>query len=124
MRGIASTRAPATLDLDDTVAAALREFDDFIETWIGTAAHEVAYNSPACDRVRDAILAVAKTAHRDRAIGLAVFKVSYSAANSSRLEYECMTPVFEEANQPANALAGYRARREGHYEILAVVEPL
>jgi hypothetical protein len=74
--------------------------------------------------VRNAILAVAKTAHRDRAIGQAVFKVSYSATNKSRLEYECMTPVFEEPSQPANSLAGYRERCHGHFEILSVVEPL
>ena len=84
----------------------------------------MAYNSTACNRVRDAIVAVGKTAHRDRVIGTAVFKVTYSPTNRSRLEYQCMTPVFEEAGQPLNALAGYKKRREGHYEILAVVEPL
>lgn len=125
MRGIAASRTPSTpLDLDTTVGEALRAFDEFINVWVGAAAHESAYNSPDCDHVRDAILAVAKTAHRDRVIGSAVFRIAYSAENKSRLDYQCVSPVFEEPNQPLNALAGYRERREGHYEILAVVEPL
>lgn len=125
MRGIAASRtAGKPLDLDTTVGEALRVFDEFINVWVGAAAHELAYNSPDCDRVRDAILAVAKTAHRDRELGRAVFKIGYCAENKSRLEYQCMSPVFEEPTQPINALAGYRERREGHYEILAVVEPL
>jgi len=124
MRGIAASRATTPADLDTAVSEALREFDEFINVWVGVAAHNLAYNSPGCGRVRDAIVAVGKTAHRDRVIGQAVFKVAYCADNRSRLEYSCMSPVFEEPDQPVNALAGFRERREGHYEILAIVEPL
>jgi hypothetical protein len=126
VRGIAATRAtPSPDDLDATVHEALRVFDRFIEVWTGAAAHELAFNSVECGLVRDAIVAVGKTAHRDREVGRAVFKVSYAAENRSSLQFECMTPVFEESEQPINALAGYRKRDPaGHYEALAVVEPL
>lgn len=125
MRGIATTRTEGRpADLDAAIGDALRIFDRFIDAWVGPAAHGLAFNSPDCERVRDAIVAVAETAHRDRIIGQAVFKVSYSSENKSRLQYECMTPVFEEPQQPINSLAGYRRRREGHFQILAVVEPL
>lgn len=124
MRGIAASRITLPPDLDTTVHDALRMFDKFIETWVGAGAHQTVFNSPECDRVRDAITAVGKTAHRDRVIGQAVFKVSYNPSYRSRLEYQCMSPVFDEPSQPLNSLKGYRDRREGHYEILAVVEPL
>lgn len=124
MRGIAASRIMLPPDLDTTVHDALRVFDKFIEVWVGAGAHDAVFNSPDCDRVRNAITAVGKTAHRDRVIGQAVFKVSYNADFRSRVEYQCVSPVFEEDAQPLNALKAYRERREGHYEILAVVEPL
>lgn len=124
MRGIAASRITAPPDLDTTVHDALRVFDEFIGVWVGPAAHELAYNSSGCDRVRDAIQAVAKTAHRDRIIGQAVFKVVYCADNKSRLGFECVSPVFELPEHAANSLAGFRRLRDGHFEVLQIVEPL
>lgn len=124
MRGIAASRSTGPADLDTAVAEAFQAFDRFIETWVGTGAHSLAFDSADQARVRDAILTVAKSAHRDRIIGHAVFKAVYNADYKSRMEHQCVSPVFEEPTQPANALAGFRARREGHFQILAVVEPL
>lgn len=124
MRGIAASRIILPPDLDTTVNDALRMFDKFIETWVGSGAHAAVFNSPDTDKVRDAITAVGRTAHRDRVIGQAVFKISYCGENRSRMQYDWASPIFEEDSQPLNALKAYRDRRDGHYEILAVVEPL
>jgi hypothetical protein len=53
-----------------------------------------------------------------------VFKISYDVANRSRMAHEIVSPIFEEPDQPLNALKAFRERREGHFEILAIVEPL
>jgi hypothetical protein len=120
---IAATRTSGP-DLETAVAEALRELDRLLEVWVGVAAHQLAFNSTECERVRAAIHAVARTAHRDRTIGQAVFQVVYNGENRSRLEFRPVSPVFEEPDQPVHALKGFRERREGHFEVLAVVEPL
>lgn len=120
-RGIAATRwTPG--QLDTAIHTALREFDRYTEIWVGTAAHELAFNHPSNNLVRDAIVNVGKTAHRDRIVGHAVFKVVYNPDSSTRLGYECVTQVFDE--RPTSALAEWRKRRDGHFDILSVVEPL
>lgn len=120
---IAASRAIWTPgQLDTAVDTALREFDRYTEIWVGAAAHELAYNHESNNLVRDAIVNVGKTAHRDRIVGHAVFKVVYNPDSSSRLGYECVSPVFDEP--PVSVLAGFRERREGHFDILSVVEPL
>lgn len=124
MRGVAASRMVLPPDLDTTTNDALRTFDKFIEVWVGPGAHQLVFNHPDTDQVRDCIVAVGRSAHRDRVIGQAVFKVSYCGENRSRMRYECVSPIFEEPGQPLNALKAWRDRREGHFEILSVVEPL